>query len=575
MTHWTVARGMCAGVAVIAALTLGMFAPPRAQACGGFFCNSSQPVNQAAERIIFSQNPDGTVTAVIQIQYSGPSENFAWMLPVAGNPEVQVSSNAAFDRLQGASNPFYQLNTRFEGTCRSDDFTFSTGAPRGGAFSDAGAPAAPEDGDVMVVDSGSVGPYDYVVLSVDPSSPDATTAAIEWLQANGFDVNEFGADRLRPYLMSGMNLLTFRLSKGNDAGSIRPVMINFGSGVPSIPIRPTAVAANDDMGVMVWVLGAHRAVPVNYMSLEINEALLNWLQPNLNYNDVIIRAANEAGGQGFVTEQAGPALPFADTILQSYERDFWSMTRSQTWTNREGELLSQTVGSFGQLDGMRDVITETVPLPAGVTLDQLVSCVGCYYDYSDTDIAGFEPGAFLAAVATNVIEPMERTRQLFEAHPYVTRFYTTMSADEMTKDPVFDFNPDLADYSNQHMADRIIECSPSIRQADAPWRVEIGNGMVVRGTGTTWPFTVGDDGMPANQIVRRVGTTGTGEIVTDNTSGILATLEAHNASVPRPGRTDGGLCSIAPAASTEATAFGVVLGALGIAFAMRRRRRRS
>ena len=39
-----------------------------AQACGGLFCAAAAQVNQAAERIIFSKNADGTVTAVVQIQ---------------------------------------------------------------------------------------------------------------------------------------------------------------------------------------------------------------------------------------------------------------------------------------------------------------------------------------------------------------------------------------------------------------------------------------------------------------------------------------------------------------------------
>ena len=60
---------------------------------------NSQPVNQQAERIIFSHEEDGSVTAVIQIQYQGPSEQFAWMLPVAGSPEISVSSDAAFTRI--------------------------------------------------------------------------------------------------------------------------------------------------------------------------------------------------------------------------------------------------------------------------------------------------------------------------------------------------------------------------------------------------------------------------------------------------------------------------------------------
>src|SRR5262245_31404209 len=98
---------MTVGLAVLG-LTLTPFVRP-AQACGGLFCNSAAPVNQAAERIVFVENGDGTVTSVIEIQYQGPSESFSWVLPVPGTPEVGVSSTTALDRLQAASNPQYSL----------------------------------------------------------------------------------------------------------------------------------------------------------------------------------------------------------------------------------------------------------------------------------------------------------------------------------------------------------------------------------------------------------------------------------------------------------------------------------
>ena len=553
-------------LATALALTL---APSPAQACGGFFCNNTQPVNQAAERIVFSHAPDGTVTAVIQIQYEGPSESFAWMLPVNGSPEVAVSSDAAFQRLQQATNPFYQLTTTVNGTC-ADSFGRSGGPAPSAGSSDAGSLATDGGGsEVSVVDRGAVGPYDYVVISVDSTASDQAAVAITWLQDNGYDVSDFGGDLLRPYLEGGMNLLAFRLTKGNDAGSIRPVMISFGNGLPSIPIRPTAVAAEDDMGVMVWVLGEHRAVPENYRSLELNEALINWLNPNANYNDVVTRAANEAGGQGFVTEMAGQARPLADTIFQSWEEDQWRSLQSTDWTGREGELLNAVVNTYSFLDGMRDAIAATVPLPPGITLDQLLGCVSCYINYSETDIAGFEPADFMAAVAEQVIDPMIRTAALFEARPFVTRLYTTMSADEMTMDPVFNFNPDLPEYSNNHNADRTVYCYEDVLQSEAPWKVTLPDGQVVRGVGQSWPFATDDEDMPANARVRRVGTSGEGEVIEDNTGAISAALRDHNESMT----SSRGLCAASgrlPAdAGTGAVAL-ALLGLLGLSIVRRR-----
>jgi hypothetical protein len=133
-------------------LALALFIEPSgAHACGGFFCNQSAPVNQAAERIIFARGEDGNVTAIIQIQYSGPSERFAWLLPVSGTPEIGVSSNSAFTTLQTQTNPSYVLNTTVEGTCREGRFgpVFGAGRADAGAGGDGGASA-------RVVDQGSV-----------------------------------------------------------------------------------------------------------------------------------------------------------------------------------------------------------------------------------------------------------------------------------------------------------------------------------------------------------------------------------------------------------------------------------
>ncbi len=43
-----------------------------AAACGGFFCQNS-PVDQAAERILYTVNDNGTITTLIEIQYTGGS----------------------------------------------------------------------------------------------------------------------------------------------------------------------------------------------------------------------------------------------------------------------------------------------------------------------------------------------------------------------------------------------------------------------------------------------------------------------------------------------------------------------
>ncbi|MFW2386722.1 MAG: DUF2330 domain-containing protein [Polyangiales bacterium] len=556
------------GFGTTLALVLSALQTP-AHACGGLFCSASAPVNQAAERIIFSKNADGTVTAVVQIQYEGPSEEFAWVLPVPGVPDVNVSSDLAFSRLQQASNPQYNFTTVVEGRCkqvRGSDNSASFGA--GGSGGAAGGGGTFDDGGVNVLDSGTVGPYDYVVIEPRASSDRIGDVAVDWLTGEGYDVVPPGGDPddistlLGGYLEDGMNLIAFRLTKGNDTGTIRPIWITYDSDRPMIPIRPTAVAANDDMGVMVWVLGEHRAVPVNYKGLELNQALINWLNGARNYNQVVIAAANEAGGQGFVSERAGPSTDYEGTILFGFEKEDWQAIKNSGDVLNPEELLSEASRLFAGWDGMRDLIARH--LPEDVDVDQYLSCSRC----DSIALQDFDNQQFLDALEAEVVEPMVATEELLLSRPYVTRLYTTLSAPEMDLDPLFDFNPDLPAVSNIHTARRVIECHRSVYQWEAPSRFELEDGRTVRlNPGAQWPFDVGAEAAPpANSLVLALSTSGEGTVVQDNSTAIAQALAAHNATVPSP---SGCGCGVVSPGSQAATWASLAL------FILLRRRRRS
>jgi hypothetical protein len=496
------------GLLAVVGVTLAVSRP--ANACGGLFCSAQSPVNQAAERIIFSQGDDGTTTAVIEIQYQGPSENFSWVLPVPGVPEVALSSKQALDRLQNQTEPRYSVTTDF-GNCPS--FLDEEGGDGDFGFADAGAPAVDGGaGGVQVLASGSVGPYDFTVIEVDANSSEPAQLMLDWLDMNGYDVSLLGEDLLGEYVAEGMNFLAVRLSKSSDSGSIRPVMITYQSERPVIPIRPTAVAANPDMGVMTWVLGSTRAIPTNYRSLELNDALIDWFNPFSTYDEVVIAAANEAGGHGFVTEHAG-STDIASDLIWFPAAD---STREYLDDLESSDLLWEASINFGSLDGFVDVVAETVPLPGGVTAAEFLSCIDCYLYESLPDggspILGLDRQAFLSALDRLVIEPMRQTQALFDNATYTTRMYTTLSADEMTVDPEFDFNPDLEDVSNFHEAEQVLECSDGGQR----WSMLLPSGVTVRGTDLYgWPIDV-NSGLPYNMRILQYSTSGDGEVIIDN-----------------------------------------------------------
>jgi hypothetical protein len=559
-------RNFLVGAAAFAAVA-NVTSPARA--CGGFFCSQTQPVNQAAERIVFADNGDGTVTAVIQIMYQGPSESFSWLLPISSVPEgdeIAVASNLAFQRLQSATNPQYNLTTRTEGQCSSSPASrgVSDGEGSSGGAGGGGGIVSPPS--VVVEGSGVVGNFEWTVISVDDSLPEPADVALNWLRENGYDVPVGSGGLIAPYLEEGLYLLALRLTKGSDAGSIRPIVLTYEAARPMIPIKLTAVAANDDMGVMTWLLGDARAVPQNYLALELNEARINWFNASSNYNDVVTAAANDAQGQGFVTEFAGPSSSLANVVWTPYDETNWQGFSNGVYTSFQ-DIFQTAYGMYNTYDGFWDAVRSTVTLPAGLAFEDFKVCPNCYSSQIQ-----FSPAAFIAALESGVVEPVRLVQDLIDAHPTVTRLYSTLSAAEMTLDPLFTFNPDLPDVSNIHTAERIIECNSNVSFSEATWRIELPQGGVVRGTADqvgTWPDAMSEQ--PANFRILRQGESGDGRVVEDNADSIDGMLDDYNSGIPstrgRRDTSDG--CTVG--AHHVGSSVPWLLAAL-VAFAWRRRR---
>jgi hypothetical protein len=545
-----------------------------AAACGGFFCSQAQPVNQAAERIIFADNGDGTITAVIQILYEGPSENFSWLLPIGSVPEgdeLGVASDIAFTRLQLATNPQFNLNTVVEGTCKSSG-NDNDGSARSVVPASAEAVAEREDsgGSVNVEAAGVVGSFEWTVISVDAGVADPAAPAAEWLTRNGYDIPPGGTALIGPYLADGMYLLALRLTKGSDTGSIRPIQITYAADAPMIPIKLTAVAANQDMGVMTWALSNARAVPFNYNALELNEARINWFNAASNYGDVVTLAADAAGGQGFVTEFAGPSLQLAEVVWRSDEEAQWQAVKAATFRDF-GDIFDALYGSYQSFSGFWDAVRRSVTLPEDVTFDDFRSCPNCYSRQLE-----FSPLALFAAIEADVIEPLRGVQTLIDRTGYTTRLYSTLSAAEMTIDPVFVFNPDLPNVNNIHQADRIIECNSGVYESQASWRIEFPQGTTIRGTPDSvgqWPEAVSDQ--PPNFRVLTLAASGEGEVIDDNSGVISSMLADYNAGIPRSKGETGGFCDLSTSSPRRSgLPAALVIGALLGASRLRRAHRR-
>lgn len=297
-------RRMLAAAAASAGLVL-VGVPDTAQACGGFFC-SQMPVDQSAEVIVFTVNPDRTVTMVVQIAYQGSAPEFAWILPLAEVPDVE--SLATFPQLALSA---LNANTGPQFQFPNDPDCW------GGLEFDASANGVPgsraDGGEVIVHIDTVVGPYGVAVVeSTDPE------ALIRWLREHGFRVTSPMEPYIRQYTDSGLKFLALRLTNEATAADIQPFRLTLPGDVPGIPLRMTALAAEPEMGILVFIFGDRRYGPANWPEVFVDDADIVW-RPNTwplqtNWSALVAGAVDEAGGQGFLTELAEPLAPYRDIV---------------------------------------------------------------------------------------------------------------------------------------------------------------------------------------------------------------------------------------------------------------------
>ncbi|MCH7700201.1 MAG: DUF2330 domain-containing protein [Planctomycetes bacterium] len=495
----------------VAALAMAMWAsfPALTHACGGFFCRQVV-IDQAGEQIIFRQ--DGTtVTAIVLIQYQGDADDFSWILPVPGEPDFELASDLVFSPLEQATRPQFSLT--YEGApC---DFFFDNDNAVGPPLEEGAPSADPIDDAVEVLEQLTLGPFEIqLVHSDDPA------AMAEWLDENGYDLTDRGQELITPYVEEGMNFVALRLAKDQGVGDIQPLKLTYESECPMIPIRLTAVAAVPDMGILVWMVGDARAVPLNYLHLDVNYAKLAWYQGNAfayaDYQDLVTEAMDEAGGQGFVTDYAGTDL---DVLSQLPDPDTYRDELVRLGTlGSDTDFYAQLYTNFlFSQDKVVEVLQRQLPLPDGQ--DEVVYGIPTLLqDVFDAEELTAARAPVINELIESIITPLEATLDVFADMPYVTRLYTTLSPEEMTLDPVFSYNPDLTDQQLLRAATVVQSCISN----ESHWDLVLGEGtdrvgdVVIRKTGFP-PFAGRPDiDQPAVSRAMRLNVSGPGEVVTDN-----------------------------------------------------------
>ena len=428
-----------------AALAAALLPSSAAHACGGFFCNATNPVPilQSGERVVFARE-GGTTTMLVEVSYSGPPTSFSWILPLPGPPldkdgkalpldqALKLSHPWVFDRIDQTTAPGFYVQSSFDWlTCDA----YPQGIPE-----DAG-PYAPQDAaasedisepgppPVTVLQEAAVGPYQAQLLQATDSAD-----LYDWLGKNGYLQDPKAEPALASYVEKGYVFLGLRLQNGKSTGDIRPISLRVGETAACVPLRLTGIAATPGMPIRVFVLGASRAIPKNHLHALVNPEALTWPGAG-NYSYVVGQAVDMASGHAYVTESAMQASAIGKLVYKLPVQ-----LGSATTLN---EVMQAYLGAGLPNDAVWTAILRAeVKKPSIVTVsdDEFYANLSYWTQIMEVEV---DIAKLLQRIVDEVVTPLTQAQDLIDGANVVTRLFTKIDPAEMTKDPIFAFNPDL------------------------------------------------------------------------------------------------------------------------------------
>lgn len=174
----------------------------------------------------FLWQDQGKEHMLLSVQYSGGSDEFAWVIPVESRPQVTVEKGAPFTELRRATEIQMQ-------TLRS---TADGGGSKG----------MPGNRGVQVLEQKEEGPYNIAVLSATSGG-----GLYDWLKENQFPVSKNARGQLDWYISHKFVFVAARIrnaAKTNEtvssrlrSGTIAPMHLTFAAKQLSYPLKMTAV----------------------------------------------------------------------------------------------------------------------------------------------------------------------------------------------------------------------------------------------------------------------------------------------------------------------------------------------
>jgi len=316
-----------------------------ALADGGFFIDVGQDIYQPSQKaVIFFA--DGREDLILSVRYDGNADEFAWVIPVPAQPDVEVADPELFWELADL--------TRVLVDPESGGFAPGIGSLDGPGFD--------------VLEEKVVGPYDVAILSAEDP-----VALVIWLNSNGYSFPETSKEIVEEYIRNGWYFVACKISTGEEAsglaeGTIEPLMLSFESDRIVYPLRITSVSSAL-CEVLLYVFTEQAVVPEEYQFL--------------TFNTPEQVAYFEREGNVFYIESRGE-IPFGDVVSRAaigqllFYREHGETIDIEDYLEVDNELIFQLEDTFSNMNYLTKLRTE-------VSADKMV----------DIELVGYESGNYL------------------------------------------------------------------------------------------------------------------------------------------------------------------------------------
>ena len=152
---------------------------------------------------------------------------------------------------------------------------------------------------------------------------------------------------------------------------------------------------------------------------------------------------------------------------------------------------------------------------SGASESSETACSSSAAEATSAAIGSLDAAAFANELQETIVKPLLDAREILSSQPYLTRLFTTMSAEEMTVDPEFDFNADAPAVPNQHTARGKMNCGLDGNPTSVEITLQDGRRYTI-----DYPSSSGIPDGPYAERVEQYTESGAPAVIADNTHAI-------------------------------------------------------